>query len=114
MADGSGSSVQFTWGIDTTSSKIISISTGILSACLSDNVQALAVMACEAFGANLAMCPETCMKMENLAKRRHTVHIMKTFGAVIGFAPGDVADQLASTEAGGMITTKVYISRMQF
>ena len=107
MGDNSDTTIQFTWGIDTTSSKVISISAGILSACLSDNVQALAVMSCEAFGANLSMSPEICMKMGKLAKRRHLMHVIKNFGASIGFVAGDVPDQFASTEAGGMAPNKL-------
>ena len=94
-------SINTNWSIDTTTKSVITISTGILTAALSDNVQALAVLACEAYGATLPMCQEVCNKMETLAKRRHASHTMHRIGAVIGFVPGDVADQLASNAAGG-------------
>lgn len=90
------------WSIDTTAKSVITLSAGLLAATLSDDVQPLAVIACERYGATLAMCSETCAKVERLAKRKRTSHVFASIGVKIGFAPNDVSDQLASNEAGGM------------
>jgi hypothetical protein len=44
----------------------------------------------------LAMCPEPFAKVEKLAKREHTSHVLSAIGVSIGFTPNDVADKLAS------------------
>lgn len=93
--------VNAVWSIDTTAKSVITLNTGILTSALSDNVQPFAVLACEAYGATLPMCPEACMNVEQLAKRKHISHVIKGIGVAIGFTPSDVADQLASSDAGG-------------
>jgi hypothetical protein len=95
--------VNTNWSIDTSAKSIISFGADVLAATLSDNVQPLAYLACERYGATLAMCPESCAKVEILAKRQHTSHVLSRIGVSIGFAPNDVADKLASNEAGGKI-----------
>jgi len=91
------------WSIDTSAKSVISFGVDVLAATLSDNVHPLAYLACERYGATLAMCPESCAKVEKLAKREHTCHILSLIGVSVGFAPNDVADKLASNEAGGKI-----------
>jgi hypothetical protein len=59
----------------------------MLETCARDNVQHLAIMACERYGATLAMCSEVCQKVEKLAKRKHISHVLDHIGAKIGFAP---------------------------
>ena len=88
------------WSLDPTVDSALSIASGIIKAATSDNIQPLALMACEAFGANLAMSQQTCLKMEGLAKRRNNSYVFKHIEARIGYSAGDSADQLASTEAG--------------
>lgn len=95
--------VNTNWNIDTSAKSVISFGADVLAATLSDNVQPLAYLACERYGATLAICPESCAKVEKLAKREHTSHILSLIGVSIGFAPNDVADKLASNEAGGKI-----------
>lgn len=99
------------WSIDTTTKSVVSLGIGILTAASSDDVQPLAILACERYGATLAMCPETCMKVERLAKRRYTSHAFHRISVKIGFAPGDSADQLASSEAGGELPSRSRYTR---
>lgn len=93
-------SLALQWNLDVTVGSSVKIAAGVLHAATSDNVQPLAIMACEAFGANLAMSTETCLKMEKLAKRKHTSHVLKYLKIQIGYSAGDTADYLASSEAG--------------
>ncbi|EXJ85632.1 hypothetical protein A1O1_05998 [Capronia coronata CBS 617.96] len=92
--------VNLSWSLDTTTSKTITLATGIIRAATSDNVQALALSAAELYGATLAMCPSVCMTVEKLGKARHTSHVIEHLAAVIGWSAGDSADYLASTDAG--------------
>ncbi|KAI1623682.1 hypothetical protein EDD37DRAFT_433515 [Exophiala viscosa] len=94
------SRLNFSWSVDTGVGKVVSIGTDLLRACTSDNVQPLALLACEKLGAQLAMCPETRVKMEQAGRRKHTSYILKSLGASIGYMAGDSADYLASTDAG--------------
>jgi hypothetical protein len=93
------------WSIDTTTKSVISIGTRILTTALSDNVQALTILACASYGATIPMSSEVCLKIEKLAKRKHISHVVHHLGTSIGFAPGDSADQLASSDAGGTTST---------
>ena len=102
MADSPRPHINFTWSVDTTANRVISVSTDVIRACTSDNVQPLALLACERFGAQLAMCMETRMKMESLAKRKHISLFFKHLSGAIGYLSGDTADYLASSDAGGM------------
>lgn len=67
-------------------------------------MQPLALLSCERFGAQLAICPETRLKVEQLARRKHTSYFFKHLEMSIGFASGDAADYLASSDAGGKFT----------
>ena len=100
MAEGRPT-VNSSLSVDNTVKLVTSIATGVLTAASNDNVQAVAILACEQLGATLAMSSEACIKVEKLAKRRHISHFMAGLAVQIGFAPNDSADQLASSEAGG-------------
>ena len=104
MAVSSNPRFSFSWSVDTTVGKVLSVSTDIIRTCTSDNVQPLAILACERFGAQLAICPETRLKVEQLARRKHAFYFFKHLEASIGFTPGDTADYFASSDAGGKIT----------
>ena len=93
--------VNANWSLDTTPGKTVTIGTSLLRAATSDNIQVFALLACEKYGATLPLCQNFCIKMEKLGKRQYASHLMKHFAATIGYASGDAADYLASTEAGG-------------
>lgn len=99
MDQPSQSQISLNWNIDTTVGQALTISTNIIRACTSDNIQPLAIMACEKFGAQLAMCPATRLKMERLGPQHHISHVIKIMKLAIGFVPGDAADHLASSDA---------------
>jgi hypothetical protein len=100
MAEPHRQPVNISWSLDTTASNTVTVASGIIRAATSDNVQVLALGACELYGATLAMCPSICTRVEELAKVRYTSHVIEHFAAVIGWSAGDSADQLASTDAG--------------
>lgn len=100
MAVSSDPHFNLSWSVDTTVGKVLSISSDIIRTCTSDNVQPLAILACERFGAQLAICSETRLKVEQLARRKHAFQFVKHLEASIGFMSGDAADYFASSDAG--------------
>jgi hypothetical protein len=106
MATPGSSNFNLNWSIDLSAGTVIKLSSGILTVALSDNVQALAVMVCEAYGAKLPMSLETRSKMERLAKRKHSWRVLSHVGMMIGFAPKDVVHQLSMTESGGKLLSR--------
>lgn len=89
------------WNLDTTAGSAIKLNTGILTAALSDNVQPRAFMVCESYGTNLPMSQAVCVKMRTLGRRSNISCVVKEIGVKVGFAPGNAADQLSQTSAGG-------------
>ena len=71
-----------------------------MRAATSDNVQPLALMACERFGATLAMCPETNKKMEDLIIKVSGPKYVRFMSAQIGYSAKDSATQLSRSLAG--------------
>ena len=94
------SAVTGTWALHETANSTISVAKGLIQAASSDNVQALALVACKAFGATLAVCPETCLKVERIAGMHHQSATVKFLKAQIGYSPGDSAAQLALDMSG--------------
>ena len=89
MAISSRLTINGMWSIDTTSQMTVSISSGILKAAVKDNVQPLALLACERYGATLAMCPRVRLKMENLGKTKYTSHTFQHLALTIGWSGGE-------------------------
>lgn len=58
--------VQLQWRLDSSANSALSVARSIFQAALNDNVQQLAILACERFGNTIAMCPETCKKIDLL------------------------------------------------
>ena len=93
-------SVQAQWSLDSTSSSAVSISRGILRAATSDNVQPLAIIACERFGNTIAMSPEACLKIEKSVLPTPPPAVLRFVQGVVGYSADDCATQLGSTLAG--------------
>ncbi|KAF4422038.1 hypothetical protein FACUT_10836 [Fusarium acutatum] len=94
------SPIQAQWAIDETSRTFLSTVTGVLAAAASDNVQALAIVACEQFGSTLAICDETSHKVETVivpTPQPATVLFLK---AAVGYSPRDSATQLGKSMTG--------------
>ena len=71
-----------------------------MRAATSDNVQPLALIACEKFGATLAVCPETNKKMEDLIIKVSGPKHVRFMRAQIGYSANDSATQLSRSLAG--------------
>ena len=78
----------------------VPVAIGVFAAATKDDVQPIAILACEAFGTMIAMAPETRAKVNNLCIRSHESAVMNFIKAQIGFQKGDCSWQLAQTDAG--------------
>lgn len=63
-------------------------------------MQALALIACEKFGATLAICQETNKKMEDLVVKVSGPKLVRFMSAQIGYSANDCATQLSRSLAG--------------
>jgi hypothetical protein len=63
-------------------------------------VQALALLACESFGASVAMSAESCHKVNLLCNRSHESAFLSFLKSRIGYRKGDCGWQLAQSDAG--------------
>ena len=88
------------WTITQTATDLVGVSKGILEAATSDNVQPIALLAAEKFGATLAMSLETCRKVEMLCSQSHQSTVINTLKAYVGYKKGDSGWQLAQSDSG--------------
>jgi len=58
------SAIQAQWSLDQSAQSVIGVARRVLQAATTDNVRPLAILACERFGATLAMSRDACIKME--------------------------------------------------
>ena len=93
-------SLTLQWSLDRTTNDLIGVSRGILEAATTDNVQALALLACESFGTCIPMSQESCHKVFLLCSRSHESTVVQFLKAQIGYRKGDSAWQLAQSDAG--------------
>ena len=93
---------QLQWELTRTSNSTLSVAQDIVRASTSDNIQLLTLLACERFGATLAICPETCRKVESQIIKLQTpiTRVITFLNATVGYSPGDCASQLAQSVAG--------------
>lgn len=94
--------LQAQWGLEKTADSAISISRGILQAATSDNVQPLAILACERFGNTLAMCPETCRKVEKTLLPTPPHAVLKFLQGTVGYSPNDCATYFGTSSQAGL------------
>ena len=78
----------------------LSILEGVILAAKSDNIQVIALVACEGFGATLPMCAESCAKAHQLCSRAHESTTLSFLKAQVGFQRGDSGWQLSQSNAG--------------
>ena len=97
---GTQSPVSAQWALDVTVGSTLSVTMGLIKAASSDNIQALALLACEAFGSTLAICPETCIKVERIAGMHHQSVVVKFLKSQVGYSSGDSGAQLSLSTAG--------------
>ena len=92
--------VQAQWNLEGTLNSASSFACGILQAATNDNVQPLAIEACERFGNTLAMCHETCHKITNTVTPTPPHAVIRFLRARVGFSEQDSASQLGKSLAG--------------
>lgn len=92
--------IQPQWGLETTANGMLQFSREMMIACTSDNVQPLAILACQQFGNTLAMSPETCRKVELLVLPSPEPVTLRFLKVTVGFFKDDCATQLGSNSAG--------------
>ena len=97
MANQSVLSMQ--WSLNESSSGVLAMTRGLIKATTSDNIQPLALMACEQFGTTLPMSTETRLKMEMVARKKHST-TLDFIKCQVGFSEGDSADYLSRTDGG--------------
>lgn len=93
-------SVQAQWSIDQTSQSVVGVTRGLLKAATTDNVQVLAILACESFGATLAICPETCRRIERYVVPTPEPAVLHFIKVTVGYATNDCVSQLSTSLAG--------------
>ncbi|KAI1348350.1 hypothetical protein F5Y01DRAFT_214171 [Xylaria sp. FL0043] len=92
--------VQAQWSLNQTSDSVYGIARGVLQAATSDNVQPLALMACEQFGNTLAISRETRLRIERTVLPTPEPVTLRFLKVKIGFMKHDCAVQLGSNQAG--------------
>ncbi|KAI0858203.1 hypothetical protein F4860DRAFT_322547 [Xylaria cubensis] len=95
-----GGLVQAQWSLNETADSVIGIARGVLQAATSDNVQPLAIIACEQFGNTLAISRETRLRIERNVLPTPEPVAIRFLKAKVGFAKHDCAVQLGSNQAG--------------
>ena len=103
--------MQLQWPLEQTATSTLSVARGVIEAATNDNIQALALLACERFGATLALCPETCRKVEDLVIKTKPPAVIGFLSAFVGYSPTDCASELVRSLAGvqflGLVTSLV-------
>ncbi|MCJ1394001.1 hypothetical protein MMC18_006878 [Xylographa bjoerkii] len=93
-------SLALPWTLDQTIDHFLKVGTDVLLTATRDNVQPIAILACEKFGATLAICPTTRSKIEQLLHSQSGNVVVSFLKTKIGYPKGDSATQLAKTLAG--------------
>ncbi|KAH6987168.1 hypothetical protein EDB80DRAFT_898418 [Ilyonectria destructans] len=92
--------VALQWGLETTADGGLSFSRGLIQAATTDNVQPIALIACERFGNTIAMCQETCLKIETLVLPTPQPAVIKFIQSTVGYSRNDSASHLGISLAG--------------
>ncbi|KAK4163766.1 hypothetical protein QBC43DRAFT_319137 [Cladorrhinum sp. PSN259] len=92
--------LQAQWALDSTSSSVISFSRDLIRVATSDNVQPLALLACQNFGSTIAMCRETCDRIQTDVLPTPPKALINFVKTSVGFSRHDCATQLGSSAAG--------------
>ncbi|KAI0457743.1 hypothetical protein F5B21DRAFT_462973 [Xylaria acuta] len=92
--------IQGQWSLNEASSSVYGLARGVLQAATSDNVQPLAILACEQFGNTLAISQETRLKIERTVLPTPEPVSLQFLKLKVGFLKHDCAVQLGSNQAG--------------
>jgi hypothetical protein len=96
----STSPIQFQWSLNETSQSVFSVLRGVLAAATSDNVQVLAILACERFGNTIAISNKTTSKVAYTLIQSPEPAPVRFLKGFVGFFPDDCATQLGNSSAG--------------
>lgn len=92
--------VQLQWGLEHTTFSTLKGARDLIHAASTDNVQVKAILACEGFGATIAMYQETCRKIELTVVPAPSPVLLNFVASVIGYSAGDCMSQLSKSLAG--------------
>ncbi|KAL6904432.1 hypothetical protein GGI43DRAFT_421780 [Trichoderma evansii] len=93
-------SIAAQWSLDVTVDSALSVSRGIIRAATSDNIQPLALLACEKFGGTIAICHETCRKIETSVLPTEKPAMIQFLQGIVGYSRNDCALHLGTTTSG--------------
>lgn len=86
--------------VDTTVNGALIFGPKLVQAVTSDNVQILALAACEIFGSTIAMCPATCDRIQRDVIPPSPAPIVTFLKATVGWSTNDCATYFGNSEAG--------------
>lgn len=92
--------IALSWNLAQSVTDAIPIPRGILEAATSDNIQPIALVACEGFGTTLAMSSETTAKMYSLCSQGHQSPVLNFIKMTLGYSRGDSGWHLAQSDCG--------------
>ena len=92
--------VQLQWNLDRTVASGINVAVDLVRVAHSDNVQLIALMACESFGATLPICRQTRSLIEDECKSEAKPTLLRYIKAMIVPSGGQTLHRLASNLAG--------------
>ncbi|KAH7257945.1 hypothetical protein BKA59DRAFT_523359 [Fusarium tricinctum] len=92
--------LQLAWNLDHTSSSAVQVAKGLLHAATTDNVQPLAIMACEQFGNTLAASRDTLRKIEHCVVPTPQPAMLNFLKCTVGYSKNDCASYLGQSLAG--------------
>lgn len=88
------------WALDRTADGALNVAWGLVRAITSDNVQLLPILACQKFGATLAISDETREHVQTRVLRPPDHRVTGYLKTLVGFNPHDAASQIGETDAG--------------
>ena len=91
---------QLQWDIWSTSTSAIEVGRGVLHAATTDNVQVLAIVACERFGNTIAMSRDAVLKIQKSVVPAPLPALLNFVNVSIGYSAGDCAALLGQNIAG--------------
>ncbi|KAK4182496.1 hypothetical protein QBC35DRAFT_547489 [Podospora australis] len=92
--------IQGQWSLYSSSNSLVSIGRDLLHVATSDNVQPLALIACQRFRATLAMSGETCDRIQATVLPKYSKPLIKFALLKIGYVRDDCATYLGESSAG--------------
>ncbi|KAM6516697.1 hypothetical protein FALCPG4_014871 [Fusarium falciforme] len=96
----SNSPIQVQWSLSSTVASTITIGRDLVAAATSDNVQIIAILACQGLGNTLAMCNTTCDLIEKRVVPTPESTSVRFLKAMVGWSKVDSVTQMASNHAG--------------